>query len=574
MYERAMSDLQQAKKRTASSLAPLLLLLLALGVGGGCIYWFLSDSAPAWFSVLLPPSPYKTTGSSSPPPDNDRGGTAPPVEASASPPASTGAANGDGGSARKVAPAVGTAIAPPAGTENSLSLPFPSSGPDTSQAVAPAVSPSFPPSVVRPGAGEGLSDAPAESNFVDDDSASGPPASAPLSEQGPSETVADADLPALPALQARGGPASEGAQAAGVDGETSSPSPPPSTPLAQDDPAKGTGPENPARSPSSPAGVPEPSPLPLIRYSKGKAVNGSGSIAGGEVPLDRRLAAASSPSPGADAGPDLVLRSGRDSVVDIPFIEDLAAFLAASYWPTGTHPQARSRGITTASLKWINLKYGGQLQGFRVNRDSVPEERARVLGYLYMPSMIQGLYTLYHERFFSILERDALAQKRGPEKTPFTNSHMADMFSLYAGMARGLSGSISAYAGTPDIRDRIRFYAAASDAATAAYMRFSEVPPGASGRDHAARLYQEAVIKREQQRENVAAALRRSADSGNLDSDSLVYAALWLYRRGEARPDTLNALNAMFDACARQFSALERQYRARPAGKFAQDAGR
>ena len=215
------------------------------------------------------------------------------------------------------------------------------------------------------------------------------------------------------------------------------------------------------------------------------------------------------------------------------------------------------------------------MQGFSVNRDSIPQERARVLGYLYMPSMIQGLYTLYHERFFSILEKDALAQKRGSEQLPFTNAQMAEMFSLYAGTARGLSGSIRAYAGIPDIRDRIRSYVAASDAATAAYMRFSETPPGApAGRDHAARLYQESIVRREQQRENVAAALRRSADSGNLDSDSLVYAALWLYRRGEVRPDTLNALSAMFDACARKFSDLERQYRARPAGESARDAKR
>jgi hypothetical protein len=270
-----------------------------------------------------------------------------------------------------------------------------------------------------------------------------------------------------------------------------------------------------------------------------------------------------------------VLRSGRDSVVDIPFIEDLAAFLAANYWPAGTHPQARSRGITTASLKWINLKYGGQLQGFSVNRGSVPEERVRVLNYIYMPSMIQGLYSLYHKRFFATLEKDALAQKRGTEQTPFTNTQMADMFSLYEGMARGLSGSVRAYVATPDIRARISAYVAASDAATAAYMRFSEIPPGSSvTRDHAARLYQDAVVRREQQRENVAAAMRRSGDSGNLDSDSLVYAAMWLYRRGEVRPDTLNALSAMFTSCAGQFSALERQYRARPAGKFAQDADR
>jgi hypothetical protein len=310
--------------------------------------------------------------------------------------------------------------------------------------------------------------------------------------------------------------------------------------------------------------------LPLIRYSRGKVVNGAGSMASGEIPQNRNLLADAAPFVGA--GPDLVLRSGRDSVVDIPFIDDLAAFLAANYWPEGTHPQAKSRGITTASLKWINLKYGGQLQGFSVNHDNLPEERVRVLRYIYMPSMIQGLYSLYHERFFATLEKEALAQKRGPEQTPFTNAQMADMFSLYAGMARGLSGAVSAYAGAPDIRTRISAYAAASDAATAANMRFSEIPPGASlTRNQAARLYQDAVVKREQQRENVAAAMRRRGDSGNLDSDSLVYAALWLHRRGEIRPDTLQALRAMFSACAGQFGALEKLYRARPVGKSALD---
>jgi hypothetical protein len=321
----------------------------------------------------------------------------------------------------------------------------------------------------------------------------------------------------------------------------------------------------------------------LIRYSRGKSVNEAGSIASGEIPLNRspedrqeqRFFAASTVPPGNGGGPPLVLRSGSDSVVDSSLLDDLAEFLAANYWPAGTHPAAKNRGVSTASLHWINLKYGGRLQGFAVNSDNISKERERVLRYVYMPSMIRGLYSLYAERFFRTLEKGALAQKRGPEQTPFTNAQMADMCSLYAGMARGLAACVRIYAQTPDLGLRIGAYLAASDAATAAYGRVSEIPPDrAADRDHAARRYQDAVIKREQQREHVAAAIRRGGESGGLDSDSLIYAAMWLYRRGESRPETLDALSAMFTSCAGQLAALEKRYRARPAGNFVLEADR
>jgi hypothetical protein len=516
-----MTNLQPQKKNGVP-LVPILLLLLALGTGGGCIYWLLSDSAPAWLSVLLPSSPYQKTGTSAYPSEADTEETASPS-----------------GDELAHLPVAAESSAPQENDAQSGSLP----SPDPSEA------------------GNDASVVGVEIDFSNSDDISGSsslPASAPPAEREPlSGPTAVADLPAD---SEESGQDSSAARSGEPDADAFAPPPPP--PSVQKD----TGPvdNDPGKKP----------PVPLIRYGKGKPVSEKGSIVSGDIPKDQQMLEASAVSSKGGPDPGRALLSGRDSVVDISLLDSLAAFLAADYWPEGTHPLARGRGITTASLRWANMQFGGRLQGFVVNHDTILEERARVLRYIFMPSMIQGLYALYHEHFFAVLEKEALAQRRGPEQSPFTNGQVADMFALYAGMARGLSGCVRAYASTPDIRGRINAYIAASDAATAAYLHYSEIQPTpAVDRDRAARRYQEAVIKREQQRENVAAALRRSGPTSGLDSDSLVYAAMWLYRRGEVRADTLNALRAMFSACAGQFTAMEKRYRAKPAGKSAAGAG-
>lgn len=634
----ALAIPQVPQQKALFSFVPTLLVFLSLAVGGGCVYWFLSDSAPAWMSALLPSSSYQSqpaasgktqdsvkktysddafteTPQASPSLPAQTAG--PPSAVSLAPQASPAAPVSPPVAAPPASPPSSSAPAlPPAAPVAPVSPPTPSTTPEASALppaspvvpvsppasspspaspvvhVSPPASPasppapalppasaedaSVPPTAVSPehrgkSADEGvLHEASVDIDFADDIDTDSPlPASAPPSERG-QPVIVD------PPLESH---ATDGAKSARQDAAGSSK--PARTPGAAAPERQGSKTETRGKADASTqpdVSGPSGGGMALIRYGKGKSLSNSGSVAEGEIPQDQRPLPVSVPALTADSrrGDAPASRAlpvgaaGVDSVVGVGIIDDLAAFLAENYWPLGTHPLAKDRGISTAGLKWANAKYGGKLQGFSVNPNDLPRERARVLRYVYMPSMIQGLYALYGERFFTALERNALAQRRGPEQARFTNGQMADMFGAYAAMARGLAGCVRAYANTPDIRSRLAAYMGAVDAAEAAYARFSEASQAhAADADQAAHLYQAAVVKREQQRENVAAAMRRGGATSGLDTDAVVYTAMWLQRRGAPHPETLRALSAMFDSCAKRLGGLAMRYRAKPAGKSA-----
>lgn len=299
---------------------------------------------------------------------------------------------------------------------------------------------------------------------------------------------------------------------------------------------------------------------PLIVYGKGSATGTQGSVVTGEIPAhqippDTSGLYGSPPPAGHKNGRRRVAPRGQDSVVGLDFVQDLAKFLADNYWPAGTHPRARRRGISTATLKWANAIFGARLQGFSVDQNKIPQERLRVLNYVFMPSMIRSLYDLYAERFLDALERQALSRRFGPGDRPMSKAELAEMYSLYATMAKGLAGTARAYADIPGAPALARSCVKADEQAEDAHRRFI-----AAARDNAPakaaleRQYRAAILQREQLCEKLAAALRGHGSAHRPDSESTVYAALWLYRRGEGSRTATRALADVLDACA---AALE-----------------
>lgn len=291
------------------------------------------------------------------------------------------------------------------------------------------------------------------------------------------------------------------------------------------------------------------SDVPVI-YGTAVQVNKSGNTVRGEIPKDQ--AAASIPLSG----------SSQDSVVSPLFVEDLARFLAENYWPLGTHPMAKDKGISTAGIKWTNMRYGGHLYGFAADPHNLDRERSRILQYVYMPSMIKGLYTSYGDKFFSILESEAHSQMRGSQNQPLSTEQTADMFATYSVMAHALSSAVRTYRDNPDIRTLVAQYADACNLAASAYGEYS-----ASAMDfpvtktQTANMYRDAVALREKKRDTLAAAMRQKGSVQGLNTDSLVYTALWLYRRGSDSKPAHTALAEVLDACANRLSDLEHYYR-------------
>ena len=294
----------------------------------------------------------------------------------------------------------------------------------------------------------------------------------------------------------------------------------------------------------------------VVLYGKGRPVSADGSVVRGDIP------------PGQEHGQARVPASGQDSVVGLDLVQDLARFLAANYWPAGTHPMAKTRGISTAGIKWANHRYGGQLRGFSTEHDNPALERQHVLQYVFMPSMLKALYGLYDERFYEAMRAEAGLQKRGESNAPLSAAQTAEMFGIYSGMAKDLAGAVHAYAETPHIRPLVAAYAKAADNASAALVRHSESREYADAitRSEAAESYRQALRERERARETLAAAMRRSGAGRSIDSESLVYTAQWMYRRGENSRAALDALAGILEDCAGRFAGLEREYREAPPG--------
>ena len=318
--------------------------------------------------------------------------------------------------------------------------------------------------------------------------------------------------------------------------------------------------EPPIAPPDEPGQEPVIESAPLIVYGKGSATDAQGRVVVGEIPARQVPPDTSglygSPSPaGRKDRRRRVSPQGEDNVVSLAVVQNLAKFLADNYWPAGTHPRARRRGISTATLKWANAIFGARLRGFSVDQNKIPQERLRVLNYAFMPSMIHGLYDTYAERFLDALEREALSRRFGPGNRPPSKTELAEMYSLYAAMAKGLAGTARAYADTPGARFLARSCVEADEQAEEANRRFiSAARDNAPARVALERRYRAAILRREQQRDALALALRAKGTQ-SLDNESIVYAALWLYRRGEGARAATRALADVLNACAASLEA-------------------
>ncbi|MDR2124116.1 MAG: hypothetical protein LBP38_03925 [Desulfovibrio sp.] len=523
---------QKAKPRARVFFIALALFACAAAAGGGLLFFSLE---PAGDLLKAGQSPTESrTGQTAPP-------AAPPsVPAlpSAVPPAAPALLS----AAPPALPQLSSAppAAPPA-----PAVAFPPSAPASPSAAPPAAEAYSDPGAANAeesaSAGSGSS-SPGESGNI---RASGPvvilPAAPETAEPAPAVAPADQGVP--------GAGKDEGAPAGRTTAET----------------AAGTvsGEPRSARSSSDVAGSGPDASLNgsgVILYSRAKPVDETASAVRGAV----ERAALDKPGNAPVGGSD-------DSVVTPAVIDELARFLADNYWPEGSLPIGRGHGAT-ASLRLAGLRFGNVAQK---PQDADPARgRRRLLNYVLMPSMIHALYGLYGDRFSAALEREALNRQRGPQGKAFTNAQVAAFFRDYAAVARGLSGVIHAYLGDPRIVGLLEIYTRAADEASTAYLRYEESTRSGADRSGAAETYQEAVSRRELRRSDVAAALRRGGNTQGLDTDSLVYAASWLYRRGGSVNRALSALEEVCASGAARLDALAERYNSLPREATAQSGNR
>jgi len=142
------------------------------------------------------------------------------------------------------------------------------------------------------------------------------------------------------------------------------------------------------------------------------------------------------------------------------------------------------------------------------------------------------------------------------------------MFGIYSSMAENLAGAVRAYADTPQIRSLVAAHTRASTETAGAYAAFAESRERGDGAavSRTSQAYQDALIRREQAKATLAAAMRQRGAGQGIDAETLVYTAQWLYRRGENTEATLDALAEILDASALHLATLQQEYLGLPTG--------
>ncbi|NHZ47357.1 hypothetical protein [Nitratidesulfovibrio liaohensis] len=249
-----------------------------------------------------------------------------------------------------------------------------------------------------------------------------------------------------------------------------------------------------------------------------------------------------------------------DAVVRFAFVEDVANWLVENYYPKGTHMEARTSGWVAPSLKSANMRYGVNMTGLSWSGDDISAGRASVLDYAFTPAMLEALQRLYADRFMTAMAAAASNAKvtdKGKERT-LTPAEVAEMYTLYATRLRGLSGALREISGMTDAVVRVNAWLTAQQTALEANAKYQDAVFGydtaregnsAHLAEQARRImelsgkaYQQAIMARERARETLAEAVRRNPDARRLDDDTLVYAAGWVYRRANGKPEKMDAV--------------------------------
>ncbi len=249
---------------------------------------------------------------------------------------------------------------------------------------------------------------------------------------------------------------------------------------------------------------------------------------------------------GTAAAPDGVVpptgltpRVTEDSRVRPQFVEGLAAYLVSRFKPG---PRA---GTLNTSVQSVNQRFGSKLTGLG---DGDAGGRVALLRYAFHPTMLQGLYSLYVDRFMEDIAREAKARDLNAEQTQQLYMALAGRFVMLAGALEGV-------AATPDLDARLRQMDAAAQntvginsqmaeavfeydqlreaKASQSQLNTAQLRVDGLGARFRRSLEEQAVAQRA-----LVNAVRRGAGQ-TMDDDELIFVARWADRRLKQDPQAM-----------------------------------
>lgn len=259
--------------------------------------------------------------------------------------------------------------------------------------------------------------------------------------------------------------------------------------------------------------------------------------------------------------------SSQDTVIPFTLIQKIAHDLVYGYWPNGTHVLATSKGVATTNFAFLNTRYGTSLSGKYSAYAEAGLARQGLLDYILMPSMVDGLYKLYAERFIRLVNQEAgeRVYTRHEATVKLSPQEVGEMYGLYAGSLRTSAGCVRGFVNSGEIRQAAEKFVLAEQEAAEAHMNYQEhsleaANAGAIVSRKVEQDYRLKVAERESARQNLASAFRRFTDTRNMDTSDLVFLAKWLNRRPKNHDDGLLALATTLENLAARMEREQQRY--------------
>jgi len=260
----------------------------------------------------------------------------------------------------------------------------------------------------------------------------------------------------------------------------------------------------------------------------------------------------------------------EDSVVRPLFFKDLAKWLVAGYVPTSS-----TQGKISVDFQEANMRYGMRMRGLSYSGKNVSSGRSSVLKYIFTPSVMNGLYKIYIDRFMeNVASNVDKAQYKGK---PWTKELRSDMYAQYAERFSVLSNVLKGISllSVDELSKQVQNLHTLGNNVVAAEKNYSESvfahEQSIEKQDTAltaqlqkqvrtaANQYKKSVMAREKARRVFANMIKSNDSARNVSDSDAIFVAQWVERRATSGINTQQTISTaanILRELSQKFSAV------------------
>lgn len=231
----------------------------------------------------------------------------------------------------------------------------------------------------------------------------------------------------------------------------------------------------------------------------------------------------------------------ENDFITFAFLDSLNKYIVQRFEP-GRNGKAP---LTRTSFRSLNMYYSRNFDGIDVTNDDVKTNRTRIIDYVFTPTSIKTLYTLYAELFVEQLA-ETTTKPMDETDLELSREEMSDLFRLNAKVLKHTSLIFSAISENPSLSKRIAQYIQAVRAVERANVHFQESlasdTMSSEIKSQAGDTLKHAIRERERCRSRIIETIKKQCST--CSDEEMFYIALWSYRRTLGNPKRLPAFAA------------------------------